>query len=72
MGSEDSQKIISRLEHLSCEERLRELALFILEKRKLHRENFVSFQYVKGIIKKDKKDFLQQPIVIEQCTMDSF
>lgn len=72
MGSEESQKIIRVLQNLSCEERLRELALFILEKRRLHIENFVSFQCIKRIINKEEKDFLQGPIVIEQDTMDLF
>lgn len=41
-------KMITGSEHISCEDRLRELGLFRLEKRKLWRDLTVAFQYLKG------------------------
>ncbi|KAJ7403500.1 hypothetical protein BTVI_76466 [Pitangus sulphuratus] len=48
-----STKMIRGMEHLSYEERLRKLALFISEKRRLRSHLVVAFQYLKEAYKKD-------------------
>ncbi|KFP44114.1 hypothetical protein N324_01452, partial [Chlamydotis macqueenii] len=53
-------KMIKGLEHLSYEDRLRELGLFSLEKRRLWGDFIAAFQYLKGTYKKNEEELFSR------------
>ena len=46
-------RMIKELEHLDCKDRLRELGMLSLEKRRLRGDLLAAFQLLKGAFKKD-------------------
>ncbi|GAB0206001.1 mitochondrial enolase superfamily member 1 [Grus japonensis] len=64
-----AMKLIRGLEHVSCEDRLKELGLFSLEKRRLWGDLRAAFQYLKRPTGKLERDCLSGSVVTGQGVM---
>jgi len=63
--------MIQEMEHLPCEDRLRELGVFCLEKRRLWGDLRAVFQYVKRTVRGKGTDSLAGSVVTGQWEMVS-
>lgn len=55
VGPEDATKMLSRLEQLCYEDKLRKLGLFILKRRMLQGDLIAAFQFLKKAYKKKRQ-----------------
>ena len=59
-------KVIQGMEHLSYKDRLKELGLFSLRKRRLQGDLIVTFQHLNRATEKKGTDSVARSVVIEQ------